>query len=130
MIFFRKPVPTFRDQALARRRDRRLGNLGLVAGRRPRATLAQGNHDLVGVPALLDVRGIGARQRTVQPVFGAVGVDPVPDLAFLALRAGDVDGAAMAITAGATAAAMQRVADAGLESGGEVLAVIIAEGAQ
>jgi hypothetical protein len=60
----------------------------------------------VAIAALLDMRGIGARQRTMQSILGAMGVDPVPDIALLAFGAGDVDGATMAITAGAAAAAV------------------------
>ena len=101
-------LAAFRTGALksSRHGHPRLCNLRFVAGRRSSATLAQRKRDLVAIVALLDMRGIGARQRTMQPIFGAVGVDPVPDIALLAFGAGDVDGTAMAITAGAAAAAV------------------------
>src|SRR6516162_6834095 len=66
----------------------------------------------------------------MQAVFSAVIVNPLPNIALFAFRAGDVDGAALAVAAGTTAAAVQRVADARLVAGSEPLAVIIAEGAQ
>src|SRR5262245_65603500 len=68
----------------------------------------------------------------MQPVFRAVDVEPLPDLLCVSppFGTGDVDGAAVAVTAGAATAAVQRVAGARLEAFGKALAIIIAEGAQ
>ena len=77
------------------------------------ALLVQREHDLVRVGSLLDVGGVGSRHGPAQSVFPAVFVDPLPHhLRVVAVGAGDVDGAAMAVTAGAAAAAVERVADA------------------
>src|SRR3984893_3808818 len=84
----------------------------------------------MGIAALLDMRGVGSGQRTVQPMLDTMGVDPRPDLACLPPGAGDVDRAPMAVAAGAPAAAVQGIPDACLEAGGKALPIIIAEGAQ
>src|SRR4029453_13389319 len=70
--------------------------------------------------------------RPMQPVFRAVHVEPLPDRLGVSppVGAGDAEGAAMAVTAGAAAAAVQRVAGARLEAFGEALAIIIAERTQ
>src|SRR5438445_269360 len=73
---------------------------------------------------------VGARHRTVQAKFRAVGIEPFPHHLRLALRGGDVDGAAMTITAGAAATAVERIAGARLETGSEGLAIVVAERAQ
>src|SRR5262245_65044116 len=68
----------------------------------------------------------------MQPIFRAVDVEPLPDLLCVSpsVGTGDIDGAAVTVTAGAAAAAVQRVAGARLEAFGEALAVIIAVGAE
>jgi hypothetical protein len=69
-----------------------------IAKVRARPTLAQCKCNFVPITTLLHMRGVGLRQRTVQPVFIAVIVDPFPNVALSAFRAGDVDGAALAVT--------------------------------
>src|SRR3954453_6387294 len=79
---------------------------------------------------LLDVRRIVSRHRSLQAVLRAVNVDPSPDHLGIALGGRDVDRAAMAVTAGPAAAAVQRVAGARLEARGEALAIVVTERAQ
>src|SRR5262249_57708703 len=77
------------------------------------------------------MRGIIAGHRAGEPVFRAMSVDPFPDVFGIGtLSSGDVDGAAMAIAARSPASAMQGVAAARLEAGGETLAVVVTECAQ
>src|SRR5262249_39157740 len=92
--------------------------------------VAQSRRDLVPVAALLDMRRIDPGHRTVQPVLRPVLVDPVPDVLGGVVETGDVEGAAVTIAAGAAGAAVQRVADLGLEAGSEALAIIVAERAE
>lgn len=70
-------------------------------------TLAQCERDFLPITALLHMGGIGLGQRTMQTVFGPVGIDPLPHIALSALRACDVDGTAVAIAAGPPAATVQ-----------------------
>ena len=76
--------------------------------------------DLAPVAAGLRVRGVGTGDRADQPVLGAVGVDPTPDLARGLVHPDDVDGTAVTVAAGGAAAAVQGVAGPGLEAGGEL----------
>src|SRR4051812_2636837 len=78
----------------------------------------------------LDVRRIVSRHRTLQAILRAVNIDPSPDHLGIALGGRDVDRAAMAVTAGSAAAAVQRVAGARLEARGEALAIVVTERAQ
>src|SRR5215831_1934989 len=102
------------------------------AGRRdPQTDLAQRRCDLGRFSALLDMRRIIAGHRAGKPVFRTVSVDPFPDFFRIGpLYRGEVDGAAVTITAGAATPAVQGVATARLETGGEALAIIVAERAE
>src|SRR5262245_10021856 len=102
------------------------------AGRRdPQTDLAQCRCDLGRFSALLDMRRIIAGHRAAKPVFRTVSVDPFPDFFRIGpLYRGEVDGAAVTITAGAATPAVQGVATARLETGGEALAIIVAERAE
>src|SRR3954451_9476462 len=102
-----------------------------AGGRDPAARFAR-RHGRAFSPfaRLLDVRRIVSRHRTLQAIFRTVNVDPSPDHVGIALGGGDIDRAAMAVAAGPAAAAVQRVAGARLEAGGEALAIIVAERAQ
>src|SRR5262245_62807617 len=83
-------------------------SLSLAGIGNPTALLAECRCDAARFPALLDMRGIIARHRAGEPVFRAMSVDPFPDVFRIAsVHSGDVDGAAVAITAGSAAAAMQ-----------------------
>src|SRR5262245_29837691 len=109
-------------RSLARARDADLALVLAADCSDPIAGFARRNRDLArGFTELLDMSGVGARHRTVQAVFRAVGIEPFPHHFRLALRGGDVDGAAMAVTAGAAAAAVERIAGARLEAGGKSL---------
>src|SRR5260370_14557804 len=57
-------------------------------------------------------------------------VDPLPDRAFISVRAGDIGGLAVAIAPGPGLAAVQRVAVTSFQARGEVLAVVVAEAAE
>src|SRR5262245_42600781 len=88
----------------------------------PGAFLAECRCHAARFPALLDVRGIIAWHRAGEPVFRAMGVDPFPHVFRIgSLSSGDVDGAAVAVAARSPASAMQGVAAARLEAGGETL---------
>src|SRR5439155_4150802 len=78
----------------------------------------------------LDLGRIGAGQRTVQPVFRAMRVEPAPDGALIPLRSGDVNGLAMTVAAGPGLAAVQGVAGPRLEARRNALAIVVAERAQ
>src|SRR5271170_8524553 len=80
--------------------------------------------------ARLDMSGIGTRNRTVEPILRAMGVDPVPSGAGVSVGGGEVDGLAVAVTAGRPASTMLGISGARLEAGGEGLAVVVAERAQ
>ena len=83
------------------------------------AALAKCRHEVAPFAALLDMRWIIAGHRAAESIFGAVSVDPFPDVFRIAsVHSGDVDGAAVAITAGSPASAMQGISAAGLEACG------------
>src|ERR1700726_4879520 len=92
--------------------------------------LAQCHGELMPIAARLGVSRVWPRDRAVQSVFRTMRIDPVPDRARITLSTREVDGAAMTPAPRRAAAAMQRVADARLESGCEALAIIVAEPAQ
>jgi hypothetical protein len=72
-----------------------------------------------------------AWHRPEQPVLGAMGIDPVPDIGHLGAVGGrHVDRLTMTIAAGPPAAAVQRIAAARLDAGRDVLPIVVAEGAQ
>src|SRR6516165_5465918 len=106
------------------------GNFGFIGNYRASPTLAQCERNFKPIALLLHMRGIGLGQRTMQSVFRAVIVHPLPNLALSAFRACDVDGAAMAVTAGTAAAPVQRVAGTCFVARSEPLTIIVAESAQ
>jgi len=114
------------DFGFALRRNR----FAFIVDRRASPVLPQCKRNFVPIITLLYMRGILLRQRTMQAVFGSVIVNPLPDVTLSAFRAGDIDGAAMAVATGTAAAAVQRVAGTCLVARSEPLAIIITKGAQ
>src|SRR5205814_9015870 len=86
--------------------------------------------DPVPIAAGLDMGRIGAGHWAAQSELGAVGVDRVPDLFVLSVGAGHSDGAAVAIAAGRARPAVQRIAGMRLEAARDLLAPVVAEGAE
>src|SRR5215475_14716051 len=77
------------------------------------------------------MRRVGAGHGTVEAILGPMTVDPPPDRGItVAVVAGDIDGLAVAVTAGAGLSAVQRVAGAGLEARCEALPIVIAKRAE
>src|SRR2546427_2415892 len=78
----------------------------------------------------LEMRRICAGHRPAQPELGPMGVDPTPSRIGIALSAGDVNGAAVAIAAGRIAPAVLGVSAMRLEACGDALAKVVAKRAQ
>jgi hypothetical protein len=76
-------------------------------GRRVSPTIARCKLRSSPFAKLLHMSGIGLRQRTMQAVFGSMGIDPLPHFALFTLRACDVDGSAVTVAPRPAAAAMQ-----------------------
>src|SRR4029077_8753086 len=102
-----------------------------AAGRRhPCASLAHRHRDFLPFAQLLDMRRIVSRHGTLQTILRTVNIEPLPDHLGIPLGGRNIDRAAMAVTSGSTAAAVQRVAGARLEARGKALAIVVTEGAQ
>src|SRR5262245_15399518 len=91
---------------------------------------AQGRRQVTPRAARLDVRGVGTGHRAVQAELVTVLVDPLPDNTHISVFAGDIDRLSMAIAAGPDRAAVQRIARLRLETRGEALTIVVAEGAR
>jgi hypothetical protein len=85
------------------------------------AGISQGNRDFVPLASRLNVGRVRAWNRAAEPILLAVGVDPVPG-AGISVGGRDIEGLAVAVTAGHLAAAVQGVAAVGLEARSEALA--------
>src|SRR5271166_3054547 len=73
---------------------------GFIANSRASPAFPQCERNFVPITMLLHMRGIGLGQGSMQAIFSAVIINPLPNLALSAFRPGDVDGAAMAVAAG------------------------------
>src|SRR5262245_66257135 len=121
---YAQPSPRLHHFGLGRRQLR-------LRDRGPDTGLAQRDRSLAPPSTRLDMRRVGAGHGTVETIPGPMTVDPSPDRGItVAIVAGDIDGLAMAVTAGASLAAVQRVAGAGLEARSEALPIVIAKRAE
>src|SRR5215470_14883514 len=87
----------------------------------PDARFSQLAGKVVKCASGLDVRRVSAGHRAMQSVLRPMDIDPMPDRGGIALGAGDIDGAAVAIAAGRVAATVLGVAAMRFESGCEGL---------